>query len=157
MANTSKRQVNTDGLKEYLDRKSQETADKVKNAISRLKRSKMTINFTTVAKEAGVAKATLYNNDVLRMRILSLRDEKTKGVAVIDTDENTKLEAKDVKIKQLQEDVRKLKADEQLLIQKLADREVLLDEIERLLDVNQRLEKEIQRLKAEPTTVTRIK
>lgn len=65
---------NTEGLKEFAEKKNQETIEKVNKAIDKLKRSKTkTINFKTVAEEAGVSKATLYNNDILKERILSLR------------------------------------------------------------------------------------
>ena len=65
---------NTEGLKKFAEKKNQETIEKVNKAIDKLKRSKTkTINFKTVAEEAGVSKATLYNNDILKERILSLR------------------------------------------------------------------------------------
>jgi len=43
-------------------------------AIDKLKRSKTKkIKFKTVAEEAGVSTAILYNNDILKERILSIR------------------------------------------------------------------------------------
>ena len=58
---------NTEGLKEFAEKKNQETIEKVNKAIDKLKRSKTkTINFKTVAEEARVSKATLYNNDILK-------------------------------------------------------------------------------------------
>ena len=75
-----KNNKNTEGLKEFAERKNQETSEKVNKAIDKLKSSKTkTINFKTVAEEAGASKATLYNNDILKERILSLRTIK-KGV-----------------------------------------------------------------------------
>ena len=71
---------NTTGLQRYTKAKNDETIEKVNAAIDKLKRSKTAqINFSTVAKEAGVSKATLYNNAMLKERILGLRTS-TKGV-----------------------------------------------------------------------------
>lgn len=48
---------NTEGLKEFAEKKNQETIEKVNKAIDKLKRSKTkTINFKTVAEEAGVSR-----------------------------------------------------------------------------------------------------
>ncbi|MDV7767406.1 DUF6262 family protein [Peribacillus sp. CSMR9] len=51
------------------------TTKKVDEAIQRLVRANENINFNSVASEAGVAKATLYNNLVLRERIETLRQQ----------------------------------------------------------------------------------
>jgi ABC-type amino acid transport substrate-binding protein len=63
---SSKNNKNTEGLKAFAEKKNQETIEKVNKAIDKLKRSKTkNINFKTVAEEAGVSKATLYNNDIV--------------------------------------------------------------------------------------------
>lgn len=125
---------NTEGLKEFAEKKNQETIEKVNKAIDKLKRSKTkTINFKTVAEEAGVSKATLYNNDILKERILSLRAIQ-KGVpndSIVATPKD-KIKAKDDKIKQLYEEIRKLKDDKEKLIIQLVDMEELKDENKRL-------------------------
>ena len=133
---------NTEGLKEFAEKKNQETIEKVNKAIDKLKRSKTkTINFKTVAEEAGVSKATLYNNDILKERILSLRAIQ-KGVpndSIVATPKD-KIKAKDDKIKQLYEEIKKLKEDkEKLLIQLVA--------MEELKDENKRLREQLNRLK----------
>lgn len=51
------------------------TYRKVDEAIQRLVKTKQSINFNRVANEAGVAKATLYNNEKLRERIETLRQQ----------------------------------------------------------------------------------
>lgn len=121
---------NTEGLKEFAEKKNQETIEKVNKAIDKLKRSKTkSINFKTVAEEAGVSKATLYNNDVLKERILSLRAIQ-KGVPndnIVATPKD-KIKAKDDKIKQLYEEIKKLKEDKEKLIIQLVDMEELKDE-----------------------------
>ena len=125
---------NTDGLKEFAEKKNQETIEKVNKAIDKLKRSKTkSINFKTVAEEAGVSKATLYNNDILKERILSLRAIQ-KGVpndSIVATPKD-KIKAKDDKIKQLYEEIKKLKEDKEKLIIQLVDMEELKDENKRL-------------------------
>ena len=125
---------NTEGLKEFAEKKNQETIEKVNKAIDKLKRSKTkTINFKTVAEEAGVSKATLYNNPILKERILSLRAIK-KGVPdgnIVATPKD-KIKAKDDKIKQLYEEIKKLKEDKEKLIIQLVEMEELKDENKRL-------------------------
>ena len=61
------------GIKAHAEAKNKETIDKVNKAIDKLKRKNKPINFETVCKEAGVSRATLYNNAQLKERILSLR------------------------------------------------------------------------------------
>ncbi len=125
---------NTEGLKEFAEKKNQETIDKVNKVIDKLKRSKTKkINFKTVAEESGVSKATLYNNDILKERILSLRAIE-KGVpddSIVATPKD-KLKAKDDKIKQLYDEIKKLKEDKQNLIIQLVEMEELKDENKRL-------------------------
>lgn len=125
---------NTEGLKEFAEKKNQETIEKVNKAIDKLKRSKTKkINFKTVAEEAGVSKATLYNNDVLKERILSLRAiEKSADNGVIIATPKDKIQAKDDKIKQLYDEIKKLKDDKEKLIIQLVDMEELKDENKRL-------------------------
>ncbi|MBO0999563.1 transposase [Bacillus sp. SD075] len=62
-------------LKQVHKERRAATTKKVDEAIQRLVRANENINFNSVASEAGVAKATLYNNLVLRERIDSLRQQ----------------------------------------------------------------------------------
>ncbi|MFJ8531498.1 DUF6262 family protein [Bacillus sp. NPDC094106] len=55
------------------------THQKVNVAIQRLVRANEAINFNSVASEAGVAKATLYNNQELRQRIEALRQQQAQA------------------------------------------------------------------------------
>lgn len=134
---------NTTGLKTYAEQKNKETIEKVNQAIDKLKRSKTrSINFKTVAEEAGVSKATLYNNDILKERILSLRTIK-KGVfpsnKVIDTSKGKdNINEQSDKIKQLREEIKRLKEDKKKLI-------VQLVEMEELRMENQRLRKRFEK------------
>ncbi|MGN2339684.1 DUF6262 family protein [Clostridium cagae] len=138
-----KRNRNTEGLKEFAEKKNQETIEKVNKAIDKLKRSKTKkINFKTVAEEAGVSKATLYNNDILKERILSLRAIQ-KGVpndSIVATPKD-KIKAKDDKIKQLYDEIKKLKGDKEKLI-------IQLVEMEELKDENKRLRESLDKIKS---------
>lgn len=134
---------NTEGLKEFAEKKNQETIEKVNKAIDKLKRSKTKkINFKTVAEEAEVSKATLYNNDILKERILSLRviEKGVPNESIVATPKD-KIKAKDDKIKQLYEEIKKLKEDKQNLI-------IQLVEMEELKDENKRLREQLDKLKS---------
>lgn len=54
------------------------TRKKVDDAIQRLIRANDNINFNSVAEEAGISKATLYNNSEIRERIESLREQQAR-------------------------------------------------------------------------------
>ncbi|KGO13100.1 hypothetical protein NZ45_14085 [Clostridium botulinum] len=129
-----KHKRNVEGLKKYQEKKNQETIKKVIEVIEKLKYSKTkAINFKTVAEESGVSKATLYNNPVLKERILSLRAI-SKGAldeSVIELPKD-KLKQKDKKIKQLYEEIKKLKQQQQDLIVQLVQMEELKEENRRL-------------------------
>lgn len=121
------------GIKAYAQAKNKETIDKVNNAIDKLKRKKKPINFETVCKEAGVSRATLYNNAQLKERILSLRaisrSSPLDDIVVVKKD---KIQLKDEKIASLREQVKKLEDDKKKLIVQLIDYEELKSENERL-------------------------
>ncbi|WP_113882159.1 MULTISPECIES: DUF6262 family protein [Cytobacillus] len=54
------------------------TYQKVDEAIKRLIRANETVNFNSVSKEAGISKATLYNNMELRSKIETLRKQQSQ-------------------------------------------------------------------------------
>lgn len=94
-----------------------------------------------MAEETGVSKATLYNNDILKERILSLRAI-DKGVTYegIVAAPKDKAKVKDDKIKQLYGEIKKLKEDKEKLI-------IQLVEMEELKDENKRLREQLVKLK----------
>ncbi|MCE7700228.1 MAG: hypothetical protein K8E24_015825 [Methanobacterium paludis] len=131
---SEKEKVRLEGLKRYSEEKNQETIKKVNAAIDKLKRCKTKqINFKTVAEVARVSKATLYNNDILKERILSLR-----AISKCTTVENeiekpkTQLKKKDEKIKELYKVIEKLKKEQQELIVQLVEMEDIKEENKRL-------------------------
>jgi len=121
---------NVKGLKKYTKSKNKETIEKVNTAIDKLKRSrKSDINFSTVAKEAGVSKATLYNNEILKERILSLRTG-TKGVPNVKPPDKSFIRAAD---KGYFDEIRKLREDKKNLILQLVEFEALRNENAKLM------------------------
>ena len=113
---------------DYL--KFQKQKDKVLN---KLKRKNKPINFETVCKEAGVSRATLYNNAQLKERILSLRAiSKASPLDDVVAVKKDKIQLKDDKIATLREQVKKLEDDKKKLIIQLIDYEELKSENERL-------------------------
>ena len=122
------------GIKAHAEARNKATIDKVNKAIDRLKRKKnITINFESVSKEAGVARATLYNNAQLKERILRLRAISKAGpldnVVAVKKD---RIKLKDEKIDALRLQVQKLEQDKKKLIEQLVDYEELRFENERL-------------------------
>lgn len=77
-------------LRQLHEKRKQATKDKVEEAIKLLTKSAKAINFNSVAKEAGVSKATLYNHSELKERInfLRIQQEKAFVESRIERDEN---------------------------------------------------------------------
>ena len=127
------------GIKAHAVAKNKATIDKVNKAIDKLKRKNKPINFETVCKEAGVSRATLYNNAQLKERILSLRAiSKASPLEDIIAVKKDKMQLKDDKIATLRMQVKKLEEDKEKLIIQLVDYEELKSE-------NERLKKQLER------------
>lgn len=100
----------------------EKTTVKVVEAIRKLKRKKMKITISSVAKEAGVTRQTLYNRSDLKIKIdeaNSLMNDKKKPKKIED-----KQSVQEKRIKQLQEKLAQSK-DENL---KLLDQNVIMTE-----------------------------
>lgn len=95
------------------------TSQKVDEAIQRLVRANENINFNSVASEAGVAKATLYNNQELRERIETLRQQqvhaRTPKQIKREIDDNNK----DAIIASLKRRIKKLEGEKKELREQL--------------------------------------
>lgn len=91
-----------------------------------MKKCGAVINFETVAKEAGVSRATLYNNLALKERIIGLR-----AVARCPAAEIKKQKPKEA-VSALRARVRKLEEDKKNLIAQLVDYEETKAENKRL-------------------------
>ena len=120
-------------LKEHNSQKKQNTVERVNKAIDKLKRKNAAINFETVAKEAGVSSATLYNNPKLKERIMGLRamdlTPTSEGGAEPKKPKVQRLEAT---VAELRARVRQLEAAKKNLIVQLVDYEETKAENERL-------------------------
>ena len=116
----------TSALQAHNERRNHDTIERVNRAIDNLKKCGAVINFETVAKEAGVSRATLYNNLALKERIMGLR-----AVARCPAAENKKQKPKDA-VSALRARVRKLEEDKKNLIAQLVDYEETKAENERL-------------------------
>jgi sulfite reductase beta subunit-like hemoprotein len=125
---------NTSGLLAHAQRKSQETQQRVHQAIDQLLREQQTVNFNTVAKAANVTKSYLYAHQDVRERIEALRTElgqerlerqwaeRQQHQARTDKTKDVLLEARDRRIKALEAENRKLKEDLKVAYGKLYDR-----------------------------------
>ena len=120
-------------LKKQNSQRKQDTAERVNKAIDKLKRKNTSINFETVAKEAGVSRATLYNNTKLKERIMGLRamdlTPTSEGGA---EPKKTKVQRLEATVAELRARVRQLEADKKNLIVQLVDYEETKAENERL-------------------------
>jgi uncharacterized protein (DUF3084 family) len=116
----------TKGLKEYAKKKTQLTLEKVDNAIRELSLTEQKINFNSVSQLGGVSKTFLYKNEDIRKRIEELRDKQiSKNMnqrAKYDKSAKSKdiiIIAKDKKIRELEEENKKLKEQLEILRGKL--------------------------------------
>jgi len=119
----------TNGLREYAKNKSRIAFEKVDKAIREISLAKQKINFNSVSQLSGVSKTFLYNNEDIKKRIEEIRDEQTIKTLnqSIKYGKTTKTKdilimAKDKKIKELQEQNRKLKEQLEILRGKLYDK-----------------------------------
>lgn len=113
-------------LQVHNDRRHFDTVERVNQAIDCLKAREMPINFETVAKEAGVSRATLYNNQALKERVMDLR-----AVTHCSTTENKKKKPQST-VSALRARIRKLEEDKKNLIAQLVDYEEIKAENKRL-------------------------
>lgn len=86
----------------YAKRKAQ-TVEKVDQVIKRLIRANESINFNSVAQEAGVSKASLYNHAEIREQIETLRQQQ----ATVPTPKQVKREMNDANKDALIESLRR--------------------------------------------------
>ena len=120
---------NTKGLKEYAKQRSQMALDKVDKAIRELSLTEQKINFNSVSQLSGVSKTFLYNNEEVKKRMEELRDKQVSKTinqrAKYDKTSKAKdiiIMAKDKKIKELEEENKKLKEQLEVLRGKLYEK-----------------------------------
>lgn len=117
---------NTHGLKKYAEEKTKMTLEKVDKAIRELSLKDEKINFNSVAAVSGVSKTFLYNNKSIKERIEDLRQKQVNKEinqrAKYDKTSKSKdiiIMAKDKKIKELEEENKKLRDQLEVLRGKL--------------------------------------
>ncbi|WP_144502783.1 DUF6262 family protein [Bacillus thuringiensis] len=95
------------------------TSQKVDKAIQRIVRANGPINFNSVASEAGVAKATLYNNRELRERIESLRQQQAEAPTPKQIKRKIDENNKDAVIASLKRKIKRLEEEKKQLREQL--------------------------------------
>lgn len=119
----------TKGLKEYAKHKSEMTLEKVDKAIRELSFTEQKINFNSISQLSGVSKTYLYNNEEVKNRIEGLRQKQLSKTmnqrAKYDKTSKSKdiiILAKDKKIKELEQENRKLKEQLEIIRGKLYEK-----------------------------------
>ena len=114
--------TNIEGLKNHWKIKTDTATAKVDEAIKILATNGKKINFNTISKESGVSKNFLYNNDVVKNRIIQLRNQQINYEinqrAKFDKTAKSKdviIQAKDKKIAKLEKENTQLKLQLQFL------------------------------------------
>lgn len=112
----------TKGLKKYAEEKSIIALEKVDTAIRNLSLKGEKVNFNSVSQESGVSKTFLYNQESVRKRIEELRKQQVSREMNqrAKTDKTSKskdiiIMAKDKRIKELEEENKKLKRELEIL------------------------------------------
>ena len=113
---------NIEGLKDYWKKKTNAATAKVDEAIKTLATNGEKINFNTISKESGVSKNFLYNNDIVKKRIIQLRNQQINHEinqrAKFDKTAKSKdviIQVKDKRIAKLEEENTQLKLQLQFL------------------------------------------
>lgn len=119
---------NTSGLVAHAHRRAEETRRRVDQSIAALIHENKPINFATVATAAGVTTAYLYTQPFVRDRIEALRLQQAgqrRGRAAreerSDASKDLLLLAKDRRIKDLETENRRLRAEVKAALGKLYD------------------------------------
>ncbi len=120
---------NIEGLKAHAQNKKVNTLKRVDEAIQKLVKGKGRINFNSISMESGVSKAYLYSHPEIRERIETLRKQqegllspKQEKKQMTDASKDVLIAAKNKRIKALEEENRRLKAELANLRGKLYDR-----------------------------------
>jgi hypothetical protein len=122
---------NTSGLVAHAKHRKEQKRQKVDETITRLRREQKAINFNTVAKVAGVSKTYLYSQPQLRDRIEALRHQELEQTvrervahptSKTDASKDIVILAKERRIKELEEENRKLKHQLKTALGKAYDR-----------------------------------
>jgi hypothetical protein len=121
---------NTAGLVANAHQRKEEKRQRVEEALTRLLREHQLVNFNSVAKVAGVSKTYLYSQPQLRDRIEALRQQEreqtvrervARPTGKTDAAKDLVILAKERRIKELEEENRKLKQQLKAALGKVYD------------------------------------
>ncbi len=122
---------NTTGLIAHAHQRKEEKRKRVNEAITRLLQEQQVVNFNSVARAADVSKAYLYSQSEFRDRIEALRQQEleqrvrervARPVGKTDASKDVIIFAKDRRIKELEEENRRLKKQLQVALGKAYER-----------------------------------
>lgn len=106
-------------LKSIHAKRKADTYQKVNEAIKRLLKANEKINFNSVANEADVSKATLYNNKDFRSRIDTLRNQQSQVPTLKQVKREMNESNKDALIASLKRKNKKLEGENKKLREQL--------------------------------------
>ena len=118
----------TNGLKKHAKKRTKIASKKADKAIRNLSLQGEKINFNSVAKESGVSKSFLYNNQQIKERMEDWRqNEVNSEINPIEKGKtsksrNTVIHAKDKRIEELKKENQKLKRQLKILRGKMYER-----------------------------------
>lgn len=110
---------NTKALIDYSKRKTSNTQKKVEEALKRMIKRQMKINFNSVSEEASVSKGFLYKDEELRHRIETLRKQQDGLSSPKQVKRNMSDKSKDVLIASLRNRIEKLEEENKRLKKQL--------------------------------------
>lgn len=116
------RSPNTSGMVDYQKRKAEDKLRRATESIDLLWAERRSVNFRTVALEAGVTKSYLYSCPALRQRIEALRGQQGQARLVLvssgeldrrktDRSKDVLIEAQAKRIRELKEENKRLQED----------------------------------------------
>ncbi|MEE6146353.1 DUF6262 family protein [Bacillus cereus] len=103
----------TEAIVAMAKKKSEETVQKVEQAIKQLIKKNARINFNTVSIESGVSKSYLYNHPAFRERIEMLRKQQVESPKAVKRQMSD--ESKDAKIQILRDRIKELESENKRL------------------------------------------
>ncbi len=102
---------NTEGIIKHAKLKTEKTIQKVEEAIKKMIKKQVKINFNSVSAESGVSKAFLYRNTELRDRIETLRKQQEGLPSIKQAKRNMSDASKDVIIASLRKRIKDLEKE----------------------------------------------
>jgi chromosome segregation ATPase len=141
-----------EALQEAAAKKAQEAHERVEQALERMIKQNQTINFQTVARSANVSTAYLYQQEELKSRVETLREQQKnsskpkKAPSASDNSKNVIISALREETKRLKAEITELRRANEALTGKLYQVQSSNDLAERLNRENESLKQQIQEL-----------